>query len=620
MHGFHGFYWRFDLSRNRGERIPIAPDILRRTLGGVGLGTWLLHRESARGVDPFAPQAPLIFAFSPLVGTGLTTSAKFAVVGKSPLTGGVCDSLASSHFAIAGKAMGVDAIVLVGACDEPSELVEGRLRPSQNWGRSAGETERALAEFGRVAAIGPGGERGVRFASLSSDGRHAGRGGLGAVMGAKRLKAIAVRGEEPTRVADPLRVASLSRALRARAAGDATAKYRDVGTVGNLLAFERLGLLPTRNFSESHFDGAEALSSESWRGQRSHKRSACASCTIGCGHHYGFGDGLQTRVEYESLFALGPLVAVSDPDIVLAAARRCDELGLDTISLGATLGFAMECGERGLLDGAPRFGEGERLLEWIDDIAFRRGLGDRLAEGSKRLADSIGRGAIAFAPQVKGLELPGYEPRAAQSLALGLAVGTRGADHNRSGAYEMDFSVEVDRLHGDDRSARGAVETEDRAALLDSMILCKFVRGALEDFYAECARLLSAVTGFDYAAAELHEVAAGIVTLRKLFNVREGWRPEDDTLPDRFLTEALPSGPVAGARLPRARLEEMVRSYNRTRGWTDDGYPTPSRTVSLAIELCLDARSALDAFPLQHASESLEMKRRIDPAMERSSG
>lgn len=656
LHGFHGRYWRFDLSRGEGELVSLDEHVLRRTLGGVGLGTWLLHREAPIGVDPLAPEVPLVFAFSPLVGTSLTTSAKFAVVAKSPLTGGVSDALASSHFAIAGKQLGIDAIVLIGACAEPSELVAGGLRPSASWGRSAAETAEALRGFGRVAAIGVAGERLVRFATISTDGRHAGRGGLGAVMGAKRLKAIAVAGDQPTPVAQPERLAGLARQLRERAAGEATAKYRELGTVGNLLTFDRLGVLPTRNFQASHFAGAERLSAESLRPTRAGVRAACAGCTIGCEHRYSYGadprssagsagslgsagnareDGSragrkraepnsepnagskkkETRVEYESLFALGPLCGISDPEIVLAASARCDELGLDTISAGGTLAFAMECGERGLLEGGPRFGDdtideagddggddaggdrdgdegggrGAELLRWLDDIAHRRGLGDRLAEGSRRLAEWIGQGSIDFAPQVKGLELPGYEPRSLQAMALGLAVGTRGADHNRSGAYEIDFSEEADRLHGDARSARLAVETEDRAALLDSLILCKFVRGALVDFYADAAALLSAVTGMDFDGAELRQTAERIVTLRKLFNLREGWQPVDDTLPARFLTEAIGSGPVAGARLPRARLEEMIRVYNRARGWTDAGLPTTPASRTLLAGLGLEA-------------------------------
>jgi aldehyde:ferredoxin oxidoreductase len=546
------------------------------------------------GVDPLAPEAPLVFAFSPLVGTSLTTSAKFAVVAKSPLTGGISDALASSHFAIAGKQLGVDAIVLVGACDEPSELVGGRLRPSANWGRSAAETAEALRSHGRVAAIGVAGERLVRFANLSADGRHAGRGGLGAVMGSKRLKAIAVSGDVPTLVAEPERLAVLASRLRERAAGEATAKYRELGTMGNLLSFDRLGTLPTRNFQESHFEGVEPLSVESLRPSREHRRAACASCTIGCEHRFAYGPGdgegkrKDTRVEYESVFALGPLCAISDPEIVLEASAHCDKLGIDTISAGATLAFAMECGERGLLQDGPRFGDGRGLIGWLDSIANRRGLGDRLADGSRRLAEWIGNDSIDFAPQVKGLELPGYEPRSLQAMALGLAVGTRGADHNRSGAYELDFSDEVDRLHGNAQVAARAAETEDRAALLDSMILCKFVRGALEDVYADSAEILSAVTGMDYSPSELHSVAQRVVTLRKLFNLREGWQPRDDTLPERFLSEAIPSGPVAGARLPRARLDEMIRGYNLARGWSESGIPEVRWSAALLEELGLD--------------------------------
>lgn len=600
MKGFHGCYWRFDLSRNCGERIAIEDSVLRQTLGGVGLGAWLLHKEAPVGVDPFAPEAPLIFSFSPLVGTRFTTSAKFAVVAKSPLTGFISDALSSSHFAIAGKSMGVDAIVLVGACVENSELVDGRLRPSECWGLSAEETAQRLARFGRVAAIGVAGEQLVRFANLSTEGRHAGRGGLGAVMGSKRLKAIAIRGEVATEIANPDHVDQLVRRLRKRASGESTAKYSELGTIANVLSFDRLGTLPTRNFQASHFEQADRLSAENWHGRRAHKRTSCASCTIGCEHQFAFtsprqleesshanGDPRekkQTRIEYESLFALGPLCGIGDPDVVLAAASRCDELGIDTISAGATLSFAMECGERGLLADAPRFDDPDSLLGWLDDIAHRRGLGDRLAEGSRRLAGTIGQNSIDFAPQVKGLEMPGYEPRALQTLALGLSVGVRGADHNRSGAYEADFSEDADRLCGSASSAARAIETEDRAALLDSLILCKFVRGAFEDFYSDCADILTAVTGETFGPERLRSVGKGIVDLRKAFNIREGWRPADDTLPSRFLSEPLASGPARGARLPKQRLDEMIESYNLERGWSADGYLPASRLTEIFEE------------------------------------
>jgi aldehyde:ferredoxin oxidoreductase len=584
VYGFHGRYARIDLGTGQTELVPLAESVLRRYLGGVGLGAWLLHHEAPVGVDPLAPEAPLIFCFSPLVGTPLTTSAKFAAVAKSPLTGFISDGLSSSHFAIAGKRTGVDAIVITGRCERPSELVNGVLRPTDLWGQSAAQATRALASHGRVAAIGVAGENGVRFATISNDGRHAGRGGLGAVMGAKRLKAIVVNGSQPTPVADPGRVHQLSRELSARSLGAATAKYRELGTVANLMAFNRISALPTRNFQSGHFAAAGALAAEDLKPLRERARTSCASCTIGCSHIYGFGTGGATRIEYENLFALGPLCGISDPDAVLAASSRCDELGIDTVSAGGTIAFAMECAERGLLDGAPRFGDSDGLLAMLDDIGMRRGLGALLAEGSRRAALEIGHGSMAFAPQVKGLEIPGYEPRALQTMALGFAVGTRGADHNKSGAYELDFSDRVDRLRGDERGARLSLETEDRAALIDSLILCKFLRGVFDDLHAEAAELLQAVTGWDFTAAELGVVAQRIVNLRKSFNIREGWRPEDDALPERFHAESLPDVSADGARLSREQLGAMIRSYNLARGWTVRGYLSASIRADLAID------------------------------------
>jgi len=582
VYGFHGRYWRYDLGRERGEWVGIPPAVLRGYLGGSGLGSWILHREAPPGVDPLAPEAPLVFAFSPLVGTPLTTSAKFAVLAKSPLTGLLCDALSSSHFAIEGKRTGADAIVLTGACREPSVLIGDRLEPTALWGASAEQARAALAGHGRVAAIGPAGERGVRFATLSNDGRHAGRGGLGAVMGAKGLKALVVRGHCETRLAHPERVHALARALAARSRGEATAKYRELGTAANLDAFRRVGALPGPNFGSAP-GAVQRLVPDALAREQGHARASCASCTIGCEHRYGGAGGV--RGEYESLFALGPLCGVDDPEVVLAAVARCDALGLDTISAGGTIAFAMECRERGLLPDAPRMGDGPGLLALLDAIAARQGLGELLALGSREAAARVGGGAIDFAPQVKGLELPGYEPRALQTLALGLAVGTRGADHNRSSAYELDFSDEVDRLHGDAESARRALEPEDRAALLDSLVLCKFLRGAFEDLWEESAELLAAVTGLDFDGAELRRLAARVVDLRKRYNVREGWRPEQDTLPARLLREPVDAGPVAGARLSEEALAAMVRSYNLARGWSPEGVP-PSPPPQ---ELLLDA-------------------------------
>jgi aldehyde:ferredoxin oxidoreductase len=577
------------------EELELPEPVLRNYIGGAGLGAWLMHRLAPPGVEPLAPEAPLAFVFSPLVGTPLTTSAKFAVVAKSPLTGLLNDALASSHFAIAGKLTGHDAIVVRGACERPSALVidggEARLQDADDlWGLPAADAEARLRErlgpAWRVAAIGPAGERLVRYATVSHDGRHAGRGGLGAVMGSKRLKAIAVRACAKVRPADPAAVLAAAKDLRTRSFGPATEKYRELGTLANLLAFNAIATLPTRNFQVSTFAEAPRLAAEDLAQARGMARHGCASCTIGCEHIYAGRDGRGTRVEYENVFALGPLCGVSDPDDVLAASARCDELGLDTISTGGTIAWAMECVERGLLD-APwlRFGDGAALLRAIDEIGARQGLGALLAEGSRRAAETLGCGSHAFAAHVKGLELPGYEPRTLQAMALGLAVNARGADHNRSGAYEADLSGRHDRLAGGAAHVAAAVETEDRAAIMDSLILCKFLRGVFSDPFPEWAALLAPVTGWEVTSAELAATARRIVLTKRLFNLREGWRPADDWLPERFLAEPLELASGRPAVLSAERLRAMVDGYYAARGLDAHGRPGDDLRVELGLDI-----------------------------------
>jgi aldehyde:ferredoxin oxidoreductase len=402
-------------------------------------------------------------------------------------------------------------------------------------------------------------------------------------MGSKNLKAVAVAGSGHVAVADPEGVVASARDLSRRSFGPATAKYRELGTVANLLTFNRLAALPTRNFQEGTFQSATALSSEVLNAAHHLARRSCAACTIGCEHMYAAPDGV-VRLEYETLFALGPLCGVGDPNAVLQAARRCDRLGLDTISAGATIAFAMECAERGLLrEEGLSFGNSQAVLSLLDRIARRDGLGNLLAEGTKRAASVIGGDAPRFAPHVKGLELPGYEPRALQTMALGFAVGSRGADHNRSGAYEIDFSAKADRLHGSPEAAALAVETEDRAALMDSLILCKFLRGVFSDFFEESAELLVRVTGWDVTATELREAARRIVTAKKLFNIREGWSAVEDTLPERFLSEGLRSEGSGSATLPAERLQAMIRAYYESRGW--DSFGNVPRQLAEQLQL-----------------------------------
>jgi aldehyde:ferredoxin oxidoreductase len=598
MHGFWGRLLHIDLGSGRAVYREIEEARLRKYLGGVGLGTSLLYEYAPAGVDPLSPDNPLIFTSAPLVGTGLTTTAKFAVVTKSPLTGFIADSLSSSHFALELKRLGMDALVITGQAPALAYAFVDRgnvdIRTAIHLrGSTPAETQsRIRAELrcpsAWIASIGAAGENRVRFATISNEGRHAGRGGVGAVMGSKNLKAIALRGDRTTTVAHPDAVEGMADSLRRRSVGSVTDKYRRLGTVANLAVFDRLGALPTRNFQQATFEDADAISGETLTERSFSRRHGCASCTIRCERLFrSEGGSGEQRLEYETLFALGPLCGVGDPAYVFEGARLCDEYGLDTISTGGTLAWAIETSDRGLLPGANapgvRFGDGKSLMAAIRSIAAREGAGDLLAEGSRRAAAATGGSSSGWAMHVKGLELPGYEPRSLKTMALGLAVSPRGACHNRSGAYEPDFSGEVDRLRGGPERGPLVAASEDFAAVLDSLIICKFLRKCFRDFYPEAAEIVSGVTGWDYTDAELRSAGERIHTLKKLFNIRERWQPADDWLPARLLSEPLGSGVARGIELSAGELRAMIQGYYRARDWDDTGFVPERKLAELGL-------------------------------------
>jgi aldehyde:ferredoxin oxidoreductase len=603
MYGYSGKVLVVNLTDGTHRWEPVPETVLRQFIGGIGLGTYLLYRHCPAGAAPLGPDNPLIFVGSPLVGSRLTTSSKFAVLTKSPLTGLIGDSLSSSYLATELKRSCGDGLVIVGRAAKPTLLFIDRGQPrfldaSDLLGLSTGEAEQRVKERledprVRVASIGPAGEHLVRYASIANDGgRQAGRCGPGAVMGSKNLKALALRGDWEMKVADPAATHSYGRDLSRRSLGIATEKYRDLGTMANVSAFNRLGALPTRNFQQSTFEGAEQVSGERLHQEHLEKNVHCANCTIGCEKILvtrDKGSQAKGRMEYESLFALGPLCGVSDPNAVIRAAGICDQLGMDTISAGATLAWAMECFEKGILTAqdnggvSPRFGDAETLLSLLEDIGHRRGLGDLLAEGTRRASALVGQGSGTWAMHVKGLELPGYEPRSLKTMALGLATTPRGACHNRSSAYEADFSNRVDRLSVDHQRGRIAAESEDFEAVLDSLIWCKFLRKAFVDFYSESASVYTMITGCATTPGELKQAGERITNLKKLFNIREGWTRADDTLPPRILEEKLPTGMAAGVGLTRTELEYMIDGYYRARGWTAGGLVPESLQTRLGL-------------------------------------
>ena len=604
MYGYHGRALIVDLSAKSTEWEAIPESILRKFIGGTGLGAYLLYRHCPAGVDPFHPDNPLIFVGSPLVGSRLTTSSKFAVLTKSPLTGMIGDSLSSSFIAVEMKKSGGDALIIKGRSETPTLLtiLDGEVNfhdASRLMGLDTFETEtkvkKQIGHWTRVACIGPAGERMVRYASIANaGGRQAGRTGTGAVMGSKNLKAIGVRGGSLPDVYDPDGLNEVGRDLSRRSLGPATEKYRTLGTLANVAVFDALGTLPTRNFQQTTFESAQEVSGEEFHETHFVKNSHCANCTIGCEKIVVTTDGgtkKQGRMEYESAFALGSLVGVGDPNAVIRASTFCDEMGMDTISAGATIAWAMESFERGLITLEDtggidlRFGNAEAVIECLQMIAKRDGIGNLLAEGSFRAARSVGGGSDAWAMQVKGLEMPGYEPRSLKTMALGLAVSTKGACHNRSSAYEADFSARVDRFSADDARGQITMDGEDFSAVLDSLIWCKFLRKAFDDFYGESASVFQQITGYPITPDELKLAGERINNMKKLFNIREGWVRDDDTLPGRALSENLVDGVGKGVGLSHDDLDMMIAGYYRVRGWTFEGDIPASKLEELGLDM-----------------------------------
>ena len=590
MYGYHGKTLIVDLTKKQITWEPIDETVLRQFIGGTGLGSYLLFKHCPAGVDPLSPDNPLIFVTSPLVGSRLTTSSKYAVVTKSPLTGFIGDSLSSSFVATELKKTGCDALIIKGKSERPTllyikdgsvEFLDAADLVQMTTSQTETAVKNRLGNKARVICIGPAGENLVRFASISNDGgRHAGRTGPGAVMGSKNLKAIGLLGSISVPVFQRKELDKTGLDLTSKSLGPATEKYRTLGTAANISIFNRLGTLPTRNFQQSTFELAESISGETLNENHHVKTAHCSNCTIGCEQVVRTNDKkeqVKGRIEYESSFALGPLVGVADPNTLIRASVICDELGIDTISSGATIAWAMESFEKNLISQKDTngidlsFGNGEALLKVLELIANREGIGNLLAEGSKIASEKLGKNSSDWAMHVKGLEMPGYEPRSLKTMALGLAVSTRGACHNRSSSYEADFSKKVDRFKADQKRGQITMEGEDYNAVLDSMIWCKFLRKAFTDIYDESANIYTQVTGWEMTGTELQLVGQRINNLKKAFNIREGWNHSDDTLPPRILGETVEDGKDNEGTLIFDDLKMMIHSYYKARGWTEKG-------------------------------------------------
>ncbi|MGD0998871.1 MAG: aldehyde ferredoxin oxidoreductase family protein, partial [Thermoleophilia bacterium] len=542
-------------------------------------------------VDPLGPANPLIFATGPLTGTGAPTSARHSVSARSPLTGTVFDGNSGGAFGVVFKRLGYDYLWVDGALAAPGYLLIGRdaveVREAADlWGLDVPTTLARLRERhpgSEAAVIGPAGENQVLFASIVNNrGRSVGRGGLGAVMGAKLLKAIVVSAGgdlQPSPVDQERFAFVVYEAGKMLKSNPVTSQaLPEFGTAVLVNVLNQAGAFPTRNFRESQFEHAEQISGEALRKGFTRKRSACRGCSIGCARRTMTARESGEGPEYETIWALGADCGVADLSLILEASYACNRLGLDTITTGATIACAMELTQEGLLPSGPRFGDGAAVAPLVASIGAREGLGAELALGSRRLAERCGAPELAM--QVKGLELPAYDPRGMKGQGLAFATSNRGGCHLRANMLNpeiLGIPKMIDRFATLGKAGL-LINLQNLSAVLDSLSLCKFTAFAMkEDYYA---RLLSAMTGETVEPQELLRIGERIWNAERLFNLAAGFGRADDMLPPRLLREPVAGGPSKGEVVD---LEPMLDEYYISRGWDGEGRPSEGKLRSLGL-------------------------------------
>lgn len=604
MHAYTGKILYVDLTAGRSRTASFDETFARMYIGGTGFGIKTLIDNLKPGIDPFDPENPLIYAVGATTGTMVPcTASKFGVFAKSPATGFLGEAYSTGQFGAELRQAGYDIVVITGRASKPVYLwIDDDsvqiMDASAIWGMDAWGMEQAVRnELGdqniRISGIGVAGEKLVRLACLINDHFRAnGRTGLGAVMGSKNLKAVAVRGTKDVEVAEPEALQDFCKDLFERAKGPATAKYRGLGTPANMLIMNAQGCLPTRNYQAASFDGVEKISGERVNELYVTKIQGCSACPCRCEHitevSEGRFKGALARIEYEPMMAFGSYCGVDDPEAVIKALEYCDVYGVDAIGTGIVVGFAMECFEKKMIGPEDtgglelHFGNGPAMVEMVRKIAFREDIGDLLAEGVKRASAKIGQGSEHFAMHVKGLEMTGYDVRSLKTCALGFAVSRRGADHQRHGSYSWDLTGKVDRYTADKGRGKLVMGDEDLYAVIDSMIICKFTR-TIWDIYDDIAKVYSLVSGIPTTAGEIEQAGERINNLARLFNIREGLTRKDDNLPPRVMNDPIPSGPGAGRVVTQDELDVMLDGYYEARGWTSAGVPVKEKVEELGI-------------------------------------
>jgi aldehyde:ferredoxin oxidoreductase len=608
MFAYAGKILRVNLTTGKVSTEPLSEKMAKNYIGGIGLGIRLLMDNSKPGVDPFDPDNPIIYLTGPLSGTlGPTGGNSYAVVSKSPATGGVANAEAHGFFGPDLKRAGYDAVIITGKAPKLSYLwidddkVEIRNAEHLQY-QTVNDTDHMIREelgdfYIRVSAIGEAGEKLCRFAAIINDEfRAIGRAGLGGVMGSKNLKAVAVRGTHDVNVADMDGFREFIKMIYERMKGPATKKYKTLGTPENVLVLNSLSALATRNWTNATFEGAEKVSGE-WLNEHYVKKIVgCATCGMRCDHiavvPEGPYAGSTSRLEFECLWSMGPLCGIDRLDAIIEAMRIVNEYGMDGISIGVVVAFAMDCYEHGVItkeqtDGIDlHFGNADALIQIIHKIGKREGwLGNALAEGVAKAAEIIGGDAWKYACHIKGLELPGYDLRTLKTAALGFSVSFRGACHLRNGAYSPDVKGKVNRFKIEPGRGKMIVPDGHIYNVIDSLIVCKFSRGTYYDGLKDLANYYTLATGIPMTAEELDKAGERIENLARLFNIREGKGTRAyDTLPWKIENTPVPDeGPAKGVVVNEEEFQLGLDDYYAARGWTSDGVPTVGKLEELGL-------------------------------------
>jgi aldehyde:ferredoxin oxidoreductase len=613
--GYQGKVLRVNLTTGEITKEELKEEMAKDYIGGVGFGLKYLYDEVPGGVDPLGEDNKMIFAPGPLSGTSSPCTSRMSVVTKSPLTGVVGASTSGGHFPVELKFAGYDALIVEGKSEKPvyihinNDQVKIR-KADMIWGMETFDTQSFLKHHLkdqqlRTACIGPAGENLSKMACIINERRAFGRKGVGAVMGSKNLKAIAVRGTGAVQIADE-NAFKETRSLMLKSMKESPVLYPTFSKIGTPMmvdALSAMGIFPSENYmTTGEKDYSPNIGVEKSI-EASIASEPCYGCPVGCSQlKLARGNskyiGALSDPEYEAYYSFGGQTGVRDLDSIIAADNLCDRLGLDTMSTGVTIGFAMELYEKGLLTRDDlsgydlKFGNHEAMYDAITEIAYKKdGLGKLLADGTRVLSEKVGKGSEDYAMHVKGLEFPAYDPRGVKAHGLNYATSYAGADHNKGYAFQEIFSIPVpypvDRFAIEGKGKLTKWNQDVTAATCDCPTMCAFLfdiafPGTALEYIAS---MVNAASGLNLTPEEVEMVGERVNNIARLFNISAGMTRKDDTFPKRIMTEPIKAGDSKGQYIPQEDLDAMLDEYYEARGWTKEGVPTKEKLQELNIEL-----------------------------------